>query len=383
MNDQFVKEFEDAVYLGVMGVYKRLKCEEYITIEKDDKFIKTLTKATSIFSFMNYKYNLYDNSGKEILPTDESKLFNMFQNPLEDIIESLPENFRKMLEAKSNLLGLEPLIELNDTYSCILTEEGFEFLNSKIINDAKDEYNQETEYKGQRIYLELIKGTQEDYNECRNFLMNPDNVILSDNKLSQTPKQKEFIKAYSEIVRLCYDSQERKTLYRCPECGMILREYKKGVFSCVSKRCNKNNFENKYEAELPDGTFRVLNEVAAHNIYYPGQLEIQIKNIIDKYEVKYEVWPEKDTWDFKIIFENDEVWFIDAKDIEAPHWIIEDIKTKKNIKEKIIYIVPNDKHKNYLRIINEQIPKGCDISCMKLKDFEEILLFRIEGSENI
>lgn len=383
MDDEFVKEFENAVYLGVMGIYKRLKCEEYIAMERDSKFIRTLTKATSIFAFMNYKYNLYDSDIKEILPTDESKVFRMFQNPLEDIIDRLPETYKNILKSKSNLLGLEPLIELNDTYSCILTEEGFEFLNSRIIKNAKDDYNQETEYKGQRIFLELIKGTQEDYNECRNFLMNQDNVILSDNKFYQTPKQKEFIKAYSEIINLCYDSQERKILYRCPECGMILREYKKGIFSCISKRCGKNNFINKKEAELPEGTFRVLNEIAAHNIYYPGQLEIQIKKIIDKYEIKYEIWPDKDTWDFKITFENGEVWFIDAKDIEAPHWIIEDIKTKKNIKEKIIYIVPNDKHKTYLRTINEQIPKGCDISCIKLKEFEEIISSKVEGGENI
>ena len=86
------------------------------------------------------------------------------------------------------------------------------------------------------------------------------------------------------------------------------------------------------------------------------------------------MWPKKDTWDFEFEF-NANKWAIDAKDVKNPMYIIKDIENKEKINDeynKVIYIVPSDKRKEYLRVINNSIKNKQKFECITLAEFRRL-----------
>ena len=125
-----------------------------------------------------------------------------------------------------------------------------------------------------------------------------------------------------------------------------------------------------------------MNDIAARNIYYPGQLEQAIKKIIEAGKEigtveQYELWPGKhegiyDTWDFKVQMNNGRILLVDAKDVENPHWIINDRREFLDGAE-FIYVVPDDKSKIYLNQINDLKSFVGKAQCIRVKELKKLI----------
>jgi hypothetical protein len=165
----------------------------------------------------------------------------------------------------------------------------------------------------------------------------------------------------------------------------VLSENEENDLHCVSEYCTQHSkaFINAKSIKV-DGTIMILNEVVAHNIYYPGQLEMDIKTILNENKIEYYLWPNMDEWDFKVIFEDGSEWLIDAKVVENPYWIKADIENKimKDYSaEKIIYVVPNRRSKSYLEGVRKRIGSIHHIYCMKLNELEVALKVKMGESK--
>lgn len=370
---EFVESFRKMMDYGFLGVYKRQKMSEE---NVKTRFVAALTKACGIGAFLNLKYELIKD-GAPILPQTENQLFKMFELPLAEIINDLPEKYRCTVIESTNYYDVEALLESTGKGKVIITEEGYIMLTENKLHASKDEMDQISEYNGQVIYEELCKG---DYVKNRHFLERAENVYIPENAISQSDEQAKLIKAYPELFRMCYVRNTRANLYRCKRCGMVLRENKIGVFSCVSQKCNAQ-LDKKIEIEM-HGPGWVMNDIAARNIYYPGQLEQAIKKIIEAGKEigtveQYELWPGKhegiyDTWDFKVQMNNGRILLVDAKDVENPHWIINDRREFLDGAE-FIYVVPDDKSKIYLNQINDHKSFVGKAQCIRVKELKKLI----------
>ena len=370
---EFVENFSKMIDYGFLGVYKRQKLSEE---NVETRFVPALTKACGIGAFLNFKYELFRN-GKRILPETEFQIFRMFELPLAEMIDALPEQYRYAVIEMTSYYGVDALFEATENGKGIITEDGYLMLGESRLYTSKDQVDQMGEYNGQLIYEELCKG---DYVRNRQFLECAENVYIPENAVVQSEEQTMFRKAYEELFRMCFDKNNRTILYRCKRCGMVLRENKRGVFSCVSKKCNAQ-LDKKLEIEM-HGPGWVMNDIAARNIYYPGQLEQKIKQILEegihKELVKeYELWPGKyegryDTWDFKVLMSDGRVFLIDAKDVEYSHWIINDSREYLEGAD-FIYVVPDDKTKTYVEQINNHVNCIGKVQCLRVKELKKLI----------
>lgn len=369
----FIERFKKMVDYGFLGIYRRQKLSEE-SIET--KFVPAITKACGIGVFLNLKYELYKD-GKRILPETEFEMFKMLQSPLSNVIDALPEKYKNAVVENTSYYGIEALFEESQKGKVVLTEDGYLMLGDSKIHASKDEADQMGEYDGQLIYEELCRG---DYVKNRHFLECAENVYIPENALAQSEEQTRFMKANPELFKMCYQKNNRLSLYRCKKCGMILRENKVGVFSCVSKKCNAQ-LDKKEEIEM-HGPGWIMSDIVARNIYYPGQLEQKIKQILDQGikngSVKeYILWPGKyegryDTWDFKAYMNDGQVFLIDAKDVEHPHWIITDSREYLD-GAKFLYVVPDDKSKIYVEQIKNHATCIGKVNCLRIKEFKKIM----------
>lgn len=370
---EFVESFRKMMDYGFLGVYKRQKMSEE---NVETRFVAALTKACGIGAFLNLKYELIKD-GAPILPQTENQLFKMFELPLAEIINDLPEKYRCAVIESTHYYDVEALLESTGKGNVIITEEGYIMLAESKLHASKDEMDQISEYNGQVIYEELCKG---DYVKNRHFLECAENVYIPEDAISQSNEQTKLKKAYPELFSMCYVKNTRANLYRCKRCGMVLRENRIGVFSCVSQKCNAQ-LDKKIEIEM-HGPGWVMNDIVARNIYYPGQLEQAIKKIIEAGKEigtveQYELWPGKhegiyDTWDFKVQMNNGRILLVDAKDVENPHWIINDRREFLDGAE-FIYVVPDDKSKIYLNQINDHTNCVGKVQCLRVKELKKLI----------
>ena len=371
--EKFFEKFDKMVNYGFLGIYKRLVLSEE---NSKEKFVPALSKACAIGAFLNLKYKFYEDN-EPILPETEYQLFRMFEFPLRKLIDKLPEEYRNYIKTK-HIYYLEAFISQLEEGKVVITEEGYEILQNSELYASKNMWDQMGEYNGQRIFREMIK---ENYVECRMFLERSQNTYIPENSVKQSDEQTKFIKLHSELFSMCYSKNTRDRLYRCKRCGMILKENKLNVFSCISKKCNEK-LDEKIEIKM-FGNGWVMNDIVARYIYYPGQLEQKIKRLLDK-GVKqktvrqYQIWPGKreglfDTWDFEVIMNDGSSLLIDAKDVKNPRWIIWDERECKDGSE-FFYVVPNDRKKSYLDQVNNH--SNCikdHARCIRVRELKKMI----------
>ena len=167
----------------------------------------------------------------------------------------------------------------------------------------------------------------------------------------------------------------KKKIKICSHCNLVLKEKDNGDLYCISERCSKQTkgFAKIKEIEIAEEIF-TLKDSVAYSIYYFGQLEQEIKNILEKYDIEYKLWPEFDKYDFEISIGNKK-WAIDAKNVKNYKYIIDDINEMSKLKNEyanIFYVVPNYKPKYYLETINKNI-RDFKYKCITVNRLEEII----------
>lgn len=379
MND-FVNIFNSAMELICLGFYE--KSEISGQRKGNDGFIYSplLKKALDKFSLLTMTYSLFDNEGKPLLPADETSLIKAFNFPIKELIDQLPINFRQLLE-KTEWYTEEAFVNIGKENCFYCTSDLLDRLNERIYRKAKDSPYKELELRSQKFIQLLFERAQDEYSEIRNFLQQKESAFLTAKKFIEKENVRDFKEKYPDIFAAAYeefyDGSQQIKLKICAHCGLILRELNDGTLYCVSDRCSlKSKGFTKYkELEVMEKVW-VLRLNVARFIYYPGILEQKIKSFLKKNDMRAKLWPNMDEWDFEFKIGR-KTWVVDSKDVKDYRKIQKDIIQKEQSElswDRIIYVVPSDRNKEYIDAVNRVVKDKKKIQCMTLSNFEKVVL---------
>lgn len=374
--EQFYEIFNNAMELVVLGLYEK---KQKNNLSSSYKYSLLLKKGLDKFSLLNLIY--FEN--KNILPTNENALIEAMNKPIINLIDKLPDEYAELIKNKNewdlNSEFISTTMECNyyiedDLNDLIFGSRKFR----KSINNIR---NPEFELECQKFFDLIIQKTQEEYVEIRNFLEQRDHTYLTNAMLLEDEDIMYFNKNYKDVIDSAYERvpYSEYGIKICPYCNLVLKEKDNGDLYCISEKCSRKTkgFLDVKSIKLADEVL-VLKSSVAYSIYYFGRLEQDIKGLLDKYKLKYKLWPDFDRYDFEVSI-NNEQWAIDAKDVKNYQYIIDDINEMsifKNDYNRVFYVVPNDKPKYYLKSINKNI-RDSKYKCITLNELKKIV--KIEG----
>lgn len=250
----------------------------------------------------------------------------------------------------------------NDVYT--VTEECIEFLSTQELNiiEGTDE---------RALYEKIIQLSQDDYCKVRKYIIqNP--IITVENR-------REFLLEYAdnanakEAFNLAYELFEG--IYTtCAACGWTMTEGIYG-YSCVSEHCLEHmpsiTDEMKVDASIVP-VYRLKKGIMRY-FAQPGKLEMEIAKFCDKKKLKYILWPQKDRFDIEILFNDGEIWDIDAKAYRNPMSLCTKINNDGGFPSGNYkfgyYVVPTEytAHKsNYTSVVNKVLTQQPNVKCVTL-----------------
>ncbi len=217
---------------------------------------------------------------------------------------------------------------------------------------------------------------QDDYVYVRKFLIT--HPILKD------LDRKEFLIRFNnapiimKIFEAAYEDMPIEA-YHCPNCGWTMT-FKGLQPKCCHRDCvDMPIIETKCKRIKPEYVYHLKIGVMRY-IGYPGKAELEIEKICEKLKIKSELWPELDSYDIKVIFNNGTCWGIDAKTYNNPYLLAKDIENdnyfrKANI-DKGYYVIPDKNVKRtvgYLNICNKPLANDEKFKCVSLRDIETLI----------
>gem|GEM_PF-6225048 len=395
--EDFLKLFEKMMISGFVGVYLRIdKSTDSSTSSTNgskesytEKSIPVLAVAAGCGAVLNLK--LAQNEWPEQpFPETETGIFEMFENPLDDVTGKLPEEEQQAIAKKRLYTGRSPLIEKIDYKGhYTITGEGYEFLSDLRLADIVEAGDTLGEFTQKQAFAQMKNGAYEDYVYRRSFLET--NAYIPMETLSvpgsgapaQTEEQRRFMEKEKDLFRECYEQHQQGPFYVCPNCGLILKQDRSGRKHCISKWCNAEILKKEPELVQTGRGLWILKDPIARAYYYPGRLEQQIKAKLDKAQkdgriLSYKLWPGNnpyvfDTWDFRIELPNGRSLLMDAKDVESPGSIINDYRVALEENEKLYYVVPNERTKSFCKVVNQAAGMAGEATCILLKELDQTL----------
>lgn len=373
---KFVSIFNNAMELACLGLYEKLQNK---SDRGEYRFSHLLKKALDKFALLYITFSLFDEYGKPLVPTDEAALIYTFNFPLNDFIDKLPEEYAEDLR-KTEWYTEENYITVgsDNRYYC-MPDLLDKLNNDRIYRKAVKSPYKELELTSQKFIELLFERSQEEYCEIRAFLEQRDHAFITSGKFIEDENLRNFRNKYPEIFKAAYEklNYNRAILKTCPYCGLVLREKDNGMLYCVSDICayKSKGFTKFGELQVNEEEIWVLRLNVARYIYYPGILEQRIKKLLEKNNIQPILWPDKDTWDFQFSV-NGENWVVDGKDVKSPKAIQNDIKMKEEAGihyDKVIYVVPSYRKKNYLEAVRRNIKNRKRVECLTLPEFERLL----------
>lgn len=367
--------FNEAMDLACLGVFEKKQL-----IERGGTFYSIpLKKALDKFVLLNFIYASSGDNTKEVFPSNETALIKMLNSDISEVIDNMPKEVSEKLK-NTDWYYEDALVHIGRGNCFYCTENLLDSINNtRKFRKAKDTKEKELELASYYFIEKLFERSQEEYCEIRNFLEQRKHAYISDDMYRKNDYIKEFKKKYEDIYEAAYEKLNYKpdTIKVCKHCGLVLRELADGTLYCVSERCSRKTkgFAEYNEVQIIYEIL-VLRENVARYIYYPGLLEQEIKKVLIKNGITPIMWPKKDRWDFEFEFRGNR-WAIDAKDVRNPMYIIKDIENKEKHNDeydKVIYIVPSDKKKSYIRAINNSIKNKQKYECITLAEFKRIFL---------
>lgn len=353
--DRFYKIFNEAMELIILGLYEK----KYIkNVDFNYDYSPLLKKGLDKISLLNLMYF----GNQEIFPTNEYDLIQSMSKPLSNLIDKLPDEYKKIIKSKEDWYLDGNFISTSVEGKYYIEEDlnDLIFGSRKFRKSIKYLKNAEFELQSQKFFELMMQKSQNEYVEIRNFLEQRDHTYLTNSMMLQSDEIMNFKLKYDDIMNLAYEEVNylEKDIKLCPYCNLVLREKDNGDLYCISDKCSKKTkgFIDVKPLILNENIF-VLKHSVAYSIYYFGMLEQDIKNILDKNNIKYKLWPNFDEYDFELEFNNKKI-AIDAKNVKKYKYIINDINQMSQIKndyDLVLYVVPNDKPKYYLEAVNKSI----------------------------
>lgn len=348
MKIRFEKMFTYVAF-GLQEKLRRPNPEEY-------KYGLLLRQGINMFSALAVKYSGIKNEKlKEYLTSlnETDMLCDKFTRPVKEWFEGWDESALQNLQ-EYLFFDIGPIIRINETErSYELTEECYDYLDS--IETDLTAIDEHTVFE----LIKQISQNNQDYYVCiRKFII--EHPLLTEHE------RKNFVLDFKNdqlvlaLVACAYEEVPEET-YHCPNCGWTL-SFKGLQPICCHKDCIQVHItKDNCKIVEPDYIYRLKKGVMRY-ISYSGKAELEIADICKELNITFELWPELDRYDIKLIFPNGTCWGIDAKTYSNPYFLSKSIKndsyfTNANI-DKGYYVIPDKIVKrtgNYLKICNSAL----------------------------
>jgi hypothetical protein len=158
------------------------------------------------------------------------------------------------------------------------------------------------------------------YEEVRLFLITRSWTTSEELRL-QSPNIHEELKHFYALI----PEFPVKTLRECERCGLLV--WRNGQWKGIKRLyCSDHAADSPYIHEIPkQRQLYRLTEGAHLRVFIPGRIELALFEFAEAMQTKYpdqllsfERYPGIDTYDLRLVFEDGEVWAVDAKDQAFP-----------------------------------------------------------------
>lgn len=367
-------------------------------VEKDEKkrknpnnkyiFSQNLKHGYSIFQEINFRYSL--KSREELFQEcHETAFFEKYGNqPIKSWFKDWNTEIKNIMEEKlsdQSFYNLDKLIYKdigNNNYT--LTSDAIEYLEQHI------EKNVTLANQQKAIYDKLILMSEKEYVELRKFFI--ENPVLSKEEYF-TMKMKYVDKNGNSIMNDAYEEiiEGRERYRKCNNCHWIYDYESNKICQCqIGELRTINLTKDEMKALKNNERYRLKPGVHKY-IMLPGILELEIYDFCNTKNLNVELWPYKDKYDLQMIFDNGEIWVIDAKEIKNPYIlgdkIIEENGLPNGEFEKGFYVISDKiaKNKGYFKIVNDKIvnsnielSKKQKISCISFEQLKRKINKRLK-----
>lgn len=134
----------------------------------------------------------------------------------------------------------------------------------------------------------------------------------------------------SELLEECYEPipscyELEGNFYACPYCYALAGiDFSQQVIANSScNRCPPGR-RLKRKIKLPDNCLKLKRSIERF-WFYPGRTEIQLYQKLLDIKLDVELYPECDSYDLKIKFNDGEVWALDLKDYSNPYLLVRNL----------------------------------------------------------
>ena len=367
-------KLKTAMQLITSGLYEKDRKKE-----KEQYFYsKHLIHGINLFQSLNYKYN-YEQFDFEQLH-EQKFITDYAMKPVKEWFEGW-KNTENMKLEEQEFYHMGELV--GDIGS-----------NMFYVNDCCEDYVQYYVEKDiiagieQRVVYECLRVLeQDDYVYLRKYLIQ--HPIIDQDEMRKlklryfqnNPALDAIEKAYEEIKEDCYI---------CPKCGWTLTQWKTKMI-CQSRCCTEGKYptEKLTKIERNSGKFRLKRGVMKY-ICVPGKLELNILEYCQKNKIQSFLWPELDKYDIGIVFDDGEIWAVDAKQVKNPYFLRTNIRNAGGFPEgnyqKAVYVIPDAIEKtdpDYVKIIKEELKRigKNNIHCVPLRKLKSSIKYKIKKKQ--
>ena len=278
--------------------------------------------------------------------------------------------------ANNPLYKMGAFIELeHETKIFVLTEDCQDFLSS-VEHDlpAIDEH---------AVYNKLKNLSQNDYVTLRKFLI--------ENPLLCNEKRQELLISYNndpnviELISLAYEDIP-SDVFLCPQCGWTATLIGERV-DCSHSSCKNIVYKKDFQRKKIDPKFtHRLKLGVMRYICNPGKLELEIEKFCRTKGLEIFLWPDKDKYDIKIVYNNQTVWGVDAKAYSNAYVLANSIENDNDFQQanvdKGFYVVPDEMDKgDYLKICKKILHRK-NFTCITFKKLKRLICKEMEDERN-
>jgi hypothetical protein len=166
------------------------------------------------------------------------------------------------------------------------------------------------------------------YTDFRKFII--EHPVLSNQELVEAKGNFGLGVGLSDLLDECYEPipschELEGNFYACPYCYALagIDPQKQVIANSNCNRCPPGR-RLKRKIKLPDNCLKLKRGIERF-WFYPGRAEIQLYQKLVDIGLDVELYPECDSYDIRIKFNDGEVWALDLKDYSNPYLLVRNL----------------------------------------------------------
>lgn len=201
---------------------------------------------------------------------------------------------------------------------------------------------------------------QPSYERFRTFLI--ERPVLRNIELLDATRERE-VHPLGDFLKEAYESVPPSCLrdgkvYACKHCGWTVT-WHGGEPRCGWQQCpGDRDPRSAVPVAHPSEQLRRLREGLYRYVTVPGLVEQEFLRQVQRLGVKVDLYPDFDSWDFRLHLGGGETWAIDLKDWARPFWLARELRTTRKHRHaqdtRAIIVIPDRRVKEcpgYLNVL--------------------------------